>query len=37
MEEEMKLLYEKLDSQFKIDTNQVAFMVYGNFEKYIRP
>ena len=36
-EKEMKLLYKKLDSLFKMDTNQVALMTYGNFEKYIRP
>ena len=33
----MKLLYEKSNFLFKVDTNQANFMVYRNSEKYIRP
>lgn len=33
-EERIKLLYENLDSLFKVHINQASLMVYGNFEKY---
>lgn len=32
MEEGIKLLYEMLDSLFKVDTNQAALLVYRNLE-----
>ena len=37
MVEGLKLSYEKLDSLFKMDTNQVVLMEYRNFENYTRP
>lgn len=35
-EEGIKIFHEKLDSLFKMDTNQAALIAYGNFEKYTR-